>query len=162
MTATPSSEARALTASFERRKEFEKQGMYFSDAVAYAVDRAFIAGAEWKGAQDAEEIGRLKAELAGYYEPTYATVSGEPMFVNTRGEPCPACNVVPTVCGLCTDAGDPQTHDPCLGHIEGATSACCGHGNDIGHVIIGDADEGLARLSGVESSDEGEADGKPR
>jgi len=32
--------------------------------------------------------------------------------------PCPRCGKMPT----------PEGHDACLGTIEGATSACCGHG----------------------------------
>lgn len=32
--------------------------------------------------------------------------------------PCTRCGRMPT----------PEGYDACLGHIEGATSACCGHG----------------------------------
>lgn len=40
--------------------------------------------------------------------------------------PCVKCNLMPTLEG----------YDPCLGHIEGATSACCGHGVEDGFVVM--------------------------
>lgn len=52
---------------------------------------------------------------------------------DNRRDPCPECGRIGELCSLC----DGQTHDPCLGHIEGARSACCGHGLGLGHVIIG-------------------------
>jgi len=40
---------------------------------------------------------------------------GEPI---TTERPCPRCGELPT----------PEGYDACLGKVEGATSACCGHG----------------------------------
>jgi hypothetical protein len=31
-------------------------------------------------------------------------------------------------CKRCGEPPTPEGHDACLGHIEGAVSACCGHG----------------------------------
>ena len=40
--------------------------------------------------------------------------------------PCPSCGLEFAPCAKgCTDS---VRHDPCLGHIDGANSACCGHG----------------------------------
>lgn len=36
----------------------------------------------------------------------------------------------PRVCGHCGMAYGESLHDPCLGRIEGAVEACCGHGDD--------------------------------
>ena len=36
------------------------------------------------------------------------------------------------LCGLTPDHGGP---DPCLGFIQGASSACCGHGIDAGYIV---------------------------
>ena len=41
--------------------------------------------------------------------------------------PCVRCGRMPT----------PEGYDACLGHIEGATSACCGHGVHEGFVVKG-------------------------
>lgn len=41
--------------------------------------------------------------------------------------PCPRCGHLPTAEG----------YDHCLGHIEGATSACCGHGVEEPYIIMG-------------------------
>ena len=38
--------------------------------------------------------------------------------INNDNRPCKKCNYYPTKEG----------YDACLGHIKGATSACCGHG----------------------------------
>jgi hypothetical protein len=38
---------------------------------------------------------------------------------------CLKCKLMPTVEGF----------DPCLGHIPGAVSACCGHGVSLGFVV---------------------------
>jgi hypothetical protein len=43
----------------------------------------------------------------------------------------------------CKRCGRPPTsegYDACLGYIEGATSACCGHGAWEGYVISGQCD----------------------
>lgn len=41
---------------------------------------------------------------------------------------CPHCGLEP----------GPDGHDPCLGHIDNVTSACCGHGVIPGHLIGSD------------------------
>ena len=46
-------------------------------------------------------------------------------FINAR--PCPRCKQQFTPCSEAHK--DPQLHDPCLGHIDGALYACCGHDN---------------------------------
>ena len=45
--------------------------------------------------------------------------------VNDNPRACPKCSKVPTRAG----------HDPCLGTIEGAVSACCGHGKQDGYIM---------------------------
>ena len=45
--------------------------------------------------------------------------------VQNEMRPCKRCGRVPTKDG----------HDACLGHIEGAVSACCGHGVEEPYVI---------------------------
>lgn len=64
---------------------------------------------------------------------------------DNRFDHCPACGLMGEYCprDLCD-----QFHDACLGHIEGATSACCGHGLDYGHVLIGDQTLVAQRQSG--------------
>ena len=42
--------------------------------------------------------------------------------------PCARCGRMPTKEG----------YDACLGYIEGATSACCGHGIEEGYVVYED------------------------
>ena len=41
--------------------------------------------------------------------------------ISPRG--CPNCGEQPVWCELCC-----EYHDACLGHIPGASDACCGHG----------------------------------
>lgn len=38
--------------------------------------------------------------------------------------PCPECGMAYSRCEACGD----EAHDPCLGHLDGVGSACCGHG----------------------------------
>lgn len=38
--------------------------------------------------------------------------------IHEKERPCKRCGRMPT----------PEGYDACLGHVEGATSACCGHG----------------------------------
>jgi hypothetical protein len=40
--------------------------------------------------------------------------------------PCLRCGRMPT----------PEGHDACLGHLEGVTSACCGHGVVEPYVVL--------------------------
>ena len=42
-----------------------------------------------------------------------------------KPRPCPQCGDLPTAEG----------YDPCLGHILGAYSACCGHGVEDGEIL---------------------------
>ena len=44
--------------------------------------------------------------------------------------PCTRCGRMPT----------PEGYDACLGHIEGATGACCGHGVQK-KMVMGEKDE---------------------
>jgi len=37
-------------------------------------------------------------------------------------------------CARCGRPPTPEGHDACLGHIGGASSACCGHGVERGYV----------------------------
>ena len=48
--------------------------------------------------------------------------------VADENRPCKRCGCAPT----------PEGHDACLGYIEGATSACCGHGVENPYVIRND------------------------
>jgi hypothetical protein len=41
-------------------------------------------------------------------------------------------------CNHCGKQPTPEGYDACLGHIEGAVSACCGHGIDEKFVIMRD------------------------
>ena len=50
----------------------------------------------------------------------------------SRTRPCPKCDQMPMVCERCPPE---SPHDPCLGHIEGAWAACCGHGVKQGVII---------------------------
>ena len=50
---------------------------------------------------------------------------------------CLKCSIVyeatgwqPRVCSHCSLPYGESLHDPCLGIIEGAVEACCGHGNE--------------------------------
>lgn len=45
--------------------------------------------------------------------------------------PCIQCGRTPQPC----EHGCQRRHDPCLGHIDGAASACCGHGIHQGYVL---------------------------
>lgn len=45
---------------------------------------------------------------------------------------CPRCGRMPT----------PEGYDACLGHIEGATAACCGHGIWEPKVVYASSEEG--------------------
>ena len=40
---------------------------------------------------------------------------------------CPKCSMPPTLEG----------YDPCIGHVGGAVSVCCGHGRERGHIKWG-------------------------
>lgn len=49
-----------------------------------------------------------------------------PTFGGTTERPCVLCGMMPT----------PEGHDACLGTVQGAVSACCGHGVAPGHVQL--------------------------
>lgn len=72
----------------------------------------------------------IEATYFGYwvdYHPDTETLhwkdTGEEVTVTPR--PCPQCKCLPTKDG----------HDPCLGHIDGVVSACCGHGKQDGAIL---------------------------
>ena len=72
-------------------------------------------------------VGHNIVSLQGrsFYEDTGEAVDWK------RKRPCPACGKEFTPCEVC-GANDEDwgqgSHDPCLGHIPGVGSACCGHG----------------------------------
>lgn len=41
-------------------------------------------------------------------------------------------------CARCKKPPTKESHDTCLGNIEGAISACCGHGVEDKYVIMGE------------------------
>ena len=54
------------------------------------------------------------------------------VYVDNKGScmedrPCANCGKMPTTEG----------YDACLGYVEGATSACCGHGKEDGYAVMG-------------------------
>lgn len=59
---------------------------------------------------------------------------------------CTRCSTVwettgwrPRHCGHCGQDWGVSLHDPCLGRIDGATEACCGHGDPAAaYVLFGD------------------------
>jgi len=53
-----------------------------------------------------------------YKDDQWVYEDGVPL--NHEERPCTRCGKMPT----------PEGYDACLGYIEGATSACCGHGLD--------------------------------
>ncbi len=82
-------------------------------------------------------VTKLAESLGGRLLAFSYDVADDPLGrLDNRRDPCPACGRLGEYCprDLCN-----QFHDACLGHIEGATSACCGHGVGVGHIIIGDA-----------------------
>jgi len=48
----------------------------------------------------------------------------------TCERPCARCEKLPTIEG----------YDACLGHVEGAIHACCGHGVEEGYIVYGEAE----------------------
>lgn len=59
------------------------------------------------------------------YNGSWQYEDGTPEDVN---RPCARCGKPPT----------PDGHDACLGYIEGATAACCGHGVEEGYILRGE------------------------
>jgi len=49
-------------------------------------------------------------------------LDGEPVDIDNP-RPCEHCGRPPFECERCE-----EWHDACLGHVDGATIACCGHG----------------------------------
>ena len=39
-------------------------------------------------------------------------------------------------CTRCGRSATTEGYDACLGHIQGATSACCGHGVEKGYIVL--------------------------
>ena len=56
--------------------------------------------------------------------------TGKPAYIGDR--PCPRCGLSYAPCDQCDE---PLLHDPCIGHIEGVNSACCGHGVETGYIV---------------------------
>lgn len=58
-----------------------------------------------------------------YRNGQWVYADGVPLSQEER--PCTRCGRMPT----------PEGYDACLGYIEGATSACCGHGVERGCIV---------------------------
>ncbi|APM39418.1 hypothetical protein [Clostridium kluyveri] len=63
-----------------------------------------------------------RGNLIKYVDNSWVYEDGVPISKEER--PCIRCGSMPTREG----------YDACLGHIEGAISACCGHGVEEGYV----------------------------
>jgi len=59
--------------------------------------------------------------------------TGEEWLYDDTGEPCDDDTIATRPCAHCGRMPTPEGHDACLGHIEGATSVCCGHGIHAGY-----------------------------
>ena len=51
-------------------------------------------------------------------------LDGEPLDISAQPHPCPHCERPTVWCEECED-----WHDGCVGHVDGATIVCCGHGD---------------------------------
>ena len=70
----------------------------------------------------------VRAGHPAYYAGEWRFVDGEVMG-EPPSRPCPACGLAFKICCVCVDEVAVATaHDPCMGHIENVSSACCGHG----------------------------------
>lgn len=63
------------------------------------------------------------------YDGTQWIYADDHVPITQEERPCTRCGRMPT----------PEGYDACLGYIEGATSACCGHGVESPYVIKGQA-----------------------
>ena len=69
--------------------------------------------------------------------------------------PCPACGLDFEVCTEPEYSEVPEQHDPCLGHMEGVSYACCGHGGRAVLYIMtkeGDIFYGKQPWDGIETT----------
>ncbi len=78
-------------------------------------------------------ISYLRGNLCEYINDKWVYLSDKAPIDNVRA--CTNCGKPPT----------PEGHDACLGYIEGAAWACCGHGIKESYIIWG-KDESLQRL----------------
>ena len=63
--------------------------------------------------------------------------------IRPQQRPCPECGLAFKHCLVCIrEMAVADAHDPCLGHIDEVSSACCGHGlgGDEAHVLTYDED----------------------
>lgn len=72
----------------------------------------------------------------------YRYLDGQPAEAcGGEPRPCPRCHLLPTPCNEqgcnyvpeCAYRAGEWWHDPCLGHLLGVQSACCGHGIEPGY-----------------------------
>jgi hypothetical protein len=73
-----------------------------------------------------------------YYDETTNT------FHYTDGTPVPTNPSEERPCTRCGKSPTPEGYDACLGFIEGAKAACCGHGIETGY-IAWEVGKGLVR-----------------
>ena len=83
----------------------------------------------------------VRAGHPAYYEGVWRYMDGEPMSEPPK-RPCPACGLEFKTCCVCMEEfGVATAHDPCMGHIADAASACCGHGGATEPHVLLRADE---------------------
>lgn len=73
----------------------------------------------------------MKIETMAINKNNLSDVSKEKLYIDTKtifddSRPCKRCGKYPTKEG----------YDACLGHIEGVTSICCGHGVSRDKILI--------------------------
>ena len=71
----------------------------------------------------------IRGHLIKYEGGRWIYEDGVPVEQEER--PCAKCGRPPT----------PEGHDACLGYIEGAVAACCGHGVEDGYILRGEGNE---------------------
>lgn len=77
--------------------------------------------------------GGRDADALGLSSKTWVSAAGRPVAM--PGEDAGDFRYVPDIgCRACCLPPTKDGFDPCLGEIEGADSACCGHGSSIGRV----------------------------
>lgn len=83
----------------------------------------------------------IRGHAVVYHDDAYYYADTGELAEGWGGEPraCPECGELPRPCeagcGYRRDNANPflWLHDPCLGHLAGVRSACCGHGIDKGY-----------------------------
>lgn len=97
-----------------------------------ALDKLVLSGTVLGGTigrSDMHDRGHLIAPVPDGW---VYTDTGEP---TSDRRPCKRCKCHPT----------PEGHDACLGHIPGATGACCGHGVEDGYIFYEDGRKEVLR-----------------